>query len=164
MTGAKERQLPADEKSVFSTPLTARLRPRRQTIGKIPGMHRRAAALRLSSAGGGVYVAGARSARKTCPWAGFQRRAGRKAPGWQYPPLRTTPKPRDTSGGQKETAEKQALFSGFSYPAHSLMLRKPLPMISEEVVIVMKDCGSVARTNSCSRMAWERLTTAMTIL
>ncbi len=23
----------------------------------------------------------ARSARKTCPWAGFQRRAGRKAPG-----------------------------------------------------------------------------------
>ena len=32
------------------------------------------------------------------------------------------------------------------------------------VVIVMKDCGSVARTNSCSRMAWERLTTAMTIL
>ena len=52
-------------------------------VEKDSGMHRRAEALRLKSAGGGMYVAGARSARKTCPWAGFQRRAGRKALGKQ---------------------------------------------------------------------------------
>ena len=28
-----------------------------QTVDKVPGMHRRAAVLRLQSAGGGVYVA-----------------------------------------------------------------------------------------------------------
>ena len=44
---------------------------------------------------------------------------------------------------------------------YSLMPRKPLPMISEEEVMVIKEWGSVARTNSCSRMAWERLITVM---
>ena len=47
--------------------------------------------------------------------------------------------------------------------AYSLMPRKPLPMISLDEVMVMKEWGSVARANSCSRMAWERFTTAMTM-
>ena len=46
---------------------------------------------------------------------------------------------------------------------HSVMPRKPLPTISLEEVIVMKEWGSVARTNICRRMAWERLITVMMI-
>ena len=46
---------------------------------------------------------------------------------------------------------------------HSVMPRKPFPMISLEEVMVMKLWGSVARMNSCSRTAWERFTTVMMI-